>query len=154
MLKRCYSEKAQERNPMYAGCSVHHGWHKFSAFRAWMETQDWQGRELDKDLLISGNKIYSPESCVFVDSMTNTFIIDCGSARGAYPIGVYFDKHAKKFQAKCSNPFRKKQDYLGYFFCPNEAHLAWRKRKNELANQLADLQTDDRVANALRLRYA
>jgi hypothetical protein len=118
-----------------------------------METQEWLGKELDKDLLSQGNKIYSPETCVFVDLNVNHFILDRSAKRGDFPIGVSFDKVRGKFQSYCGNPFTGKSSNLGYFDCPEKAHEAWRKRKHELACQLADLQTNERVANALRSRY-
>ena len=62
MLRRCYSTKYQERCPTYMGCSVSEEWHTFSVFRNWMESQDWQDTQLDKDLLVEGNKVYSPET--------------------------------------------------------------------------------------------
>lgn len=150
MLARCYDAKFQVGRPTYIGGSVCEDWLTFSKFKSWMETQSWQGNQLDKDILVEGNKICSPKTCVFVDAMTNTFIIDCGAARGEWPIGVYF---IRKFRAQCRNPFTKKNEYLGSFTCPNEAHLAWRKRKHQLAIQLADLQTDNRVATKLREMY-
>lgn len=153
MLTRCYDVKYQTRQPTYVGCSVCEEWLTFSTFKSWMIKQNWQGRELDKDLLCTDNKVYSPENCVFVDSMTNSFTIDCRTVRGEWPIGVTFHKRDGKFQAKCSNPFTKKTEFLGYFICPEQAHQAWKKRKHELACQLADLQSDKRVANALRSRY-
>lgn len=153
MLKRCYSEKYQARQPTYIGCSVCDEWLTFSNFKKWMEKQDWEGNQLDKDLLTNGNKVYSPETCVFVDKVTNLFTTDHGAARGEWPIGVYFNKRGGKFQAYCNNPFIKKREHLGFFACPNQAHLTWKKRKHELACQLADLQTDERVAKALRVRY-
>lgn len=153
MLNRCYSEKLQAKYPTYIGCSVCEEWLTFSNFKRWMETQDWEGKHLDKDILIEGNKVYSPETCVFVDGVVNLFTTDHGAARGEWPIGVSFNKSNGKFQSYCNNPFTKKQEYLGYFACPNQAHLIWKKRKHELACQLADLQTDERVAKALRVRY-
>lgn len=66
MIKRCYSTKCQEKFPTYKGCSVSADWHTFSNFKAWMEKQNWEGKQLDKDILIEGNKVYSPETCVFV----------------------------------------------------------------------------------------
>lgn len=153
MLKRCYDSKYQETRPTYIGCTVCDEWLTFSNFKSWMKKQDWEDKVLDKDLLFVGNKIYSPETCVFVDHMTNTFTIGRGAARGDFPLGVRFHKRIGKFEVRCSNPFVKKEETIGYFTCPNEAHLAWKKRKHELACQLADLQTDERVASALRTRY-
>lgn len=153
MLERSYSEKRQTRNPTYIGCSVCDEWLTFSNFKVWMENQDWQGKQLDKDLLVAGNKVYSPQTCVFIDHMTNSFTIDCGATRGEWPIGVYFNKRDKKFKARCRNPFTKKLEHLGYFTCPDAAHQTWKARKHELALQLADIQPDSRVAQALRTRY-
>ena len=153
MLNRCYDHKYQERQPTYKGCHVYPEWISFMNFRKWMMTQDWAGKELDKDLLVRGNKVYSPMTCAFVDRATNSFTNDCVRARGDYPIGVSFHKLKGKFIARCSNPFSKKEECLGYFHCPNQAHLAWKSRKHILACQLADLQTDSRVAAALRTRY-
>lgn len=153
MLSRCYSEKYQDKKPTYIDCSVCNEWLTFSNFKSWMEQKDWKGKHLDKDLLIEGNKVYSPTTCIFVDRMTNIFTTDSGASRGQFPIGVCFHKRVGKFRACCRNPFTKKNENLGYFTCPNQAHLAWKKRKHELACQLADLQTDERVAKVLRDRY-
>ena len=122
-------------------------------FRAWMETQDWEGKQLDKDILFQGNKEYSPSTCVFVDGIVNNFLLDSAAIRGDWPIGVCWNERDQKFQSNCCNPFTKKREHLGLFHCPNQAHLAWKKRKHELACQLADVQTDERVAEALRARY-
>lgn len=154
MIFRCYSEKMLARHPTYAGCSVCDDWLTFSKFKLWMEGQDWSGKELDKDILIPGNKIYGPDYCVFVDSSTNNFVIDCRAARGEWPIGVSFRKDLGMFVAACCNPITKKQKNLGYFNCPNQAHAAWKREKHRLALLVADLQTNDLVASALRLRYA
>ena len=153
MLKRCYSDKFQERNPTYKGCSVSEEWERFSNFRGWMVLQDWEGKDLDKDLLFEGNKVYSVDTCVFVSRMVNSFTIDCGAVRGEWMIGVYWNKRANKFKSQCSNPFTKEREYLGYFTCELEAHEAWLERKLELAHLLAAEQTDERVAKALIERY-
>ena len=153
MLVRCYSTKYQDRQPTYKGCSVSEEWLTFSKFRAWMENQDWEGKQLDKDLLFEENKIYSSETCVFVTPMVNSFTTDCGATRGEWMIGVCWHKGSSKFMAQCCNPFTKRSEHLGYFNCPQEAHKAWLKRKLELAHLLAAEQTDPRVAKALIERY-
>lgn len=154
MLERCYSEKYQERQPTYKGCSVSDEWHTFSNFRSWMETQNFEGLQIDKDLLIVGNKVYGPHTCMFVTSMVNNFALDRGAARGEWLIGVAWYKPTGKFRANCRNPFTRKQENLGYFTCEQEAHEAWRKRKHELALELAAIQADERVAKALINRYS
>ena len=154
MLERCYSSKSQERYPTYRGCSVSTEWLTFSNFRAWMVAQDWEGLQLDKDLLFEGNKLYSPETCVFVTPLVNTFTNDQGLKRGEWLIGVYWNKEKGKFKSQCSNPFTKRGEYLGLFACEQEAHEAWLAHKLELAKELAGIQTDKRVAKALIERYS
>jgi hypothetical protein len=153
VLQRCYSDLCLKKYPTYRGCSICPEWIYFMTFKAWMMAQDWEGRQLDKDILVEGNKIYSPETCRFVEAIVNAFLNDQGVTRGEWPIGVHWNKAASKFQALCRNPFTKRQEYLGSFTCPNEAHEAWRKRKHEHACALADLQTDPDIAEALRLRF-
>lgn len=153
MLERCYSTKWQERQPTYKGCTVSEDWLTFSNFKSWMESQDWEGRHLDKDLLFEGNKAYSDKTCVFVTQTVNNFTIDSGASRGEWMIGVNWDKAAGKFKSQCSNPFTKKQENLGRFASEQEAHNAWIKRKLELVHQLAAIQDDERVAKALISRY-
>ena len=153
LLKRAYSKSFQERQPTYIGCSVSEEWKRFSNFRKWMVSQDWEGKQIDKDLLVEGNKVYSEETCVFVSRAVNMFMIDRGASRGEWLIGVCRHKRDDNFQSHCRNPFTKKQEYLGLFVNEQEAHQAWLKRKIELAHELAAIQTDERVAKALIMRY-
>jgi len=153
MLERCYGHKFQSKNPTYIGCSVVPEWLSFMAFRAWMIERDWVGRELDKDLLFPGNRVYGPDTCVFISHGLNKFTTGHAAARGEWPIGVYLHKHSGRFRASCSNPFSGRNEHLGYFTCPDAAHEAWRSRKHELSLQLAAEQTDPRLAAALATRY-
>ena len=153
MITRCYDMKRIMKFPTYAGCSVCEEWLTFSNFKSWMETQNWQGKYLDKDILVKGNKVYSPETCVFVCSVVNNFILDSAATRGKFKIGVNLEFRVGKFRSQCGNPITNQREFLGYFTCQDQAHEAWRKRKHELACQLADMQDDPRVAKALRTRY-
>lgn len=154
MLQRCYSITYQDRKPTYKGCSVSEEWLTFSNFKSWMEKQQWEGNQLDKDLLFEGNKIYSSATCLFVTQMANLFTTDSRASRGEWVIGVSWDKGRSKFKSRCSNPFTKKNEHLGMFSCEQEAHQAWINRKLELAHELAAIQTDPRVAKALIDRYS
>lgn len=153
VLSRCYSEKELLKYPTYRGCYVCDEWLTFSNFKAWMESQDFEGKHLDKDIIKKGNKAYSPETCAFVQPMTNAFTTDAASARGDLPIGVTWNNQSKRFIARCGNPFSGKRDYLGSFTSSDEAYEAWRKRKHILACMLADIETDNRVSAALMERY-
>lgn len=155
MLKRCYSKTYKEKHPSYKDCSVCDEWLTFSNFKSWMESQDYKDKQLDKDLLVEGNKIYSPATCVFVDVKINTFTTDCNAARGKYPLGVYWNKSKNKFKAQCRNPFTGKQKTLGLFTNELEAHHAWKRKKHEHAYALANSQycNDPRLSEALKSRY-
>lgn len=135
MLSRAFSAKCHARQPTYSVVSVCDEWRSFMPFRRWWIKNQVDGWQIDKDLL-SDSGLYSPETCVFVPVWLNLFTVDSGAARGAYPIGADFSKDAGKFRAKCCNPMSKKQEHLGYFTTPEEAHLAWRARKLELALEL------------------
>lgn len=154
MLKRCYSAKYQETSKTYRGCTVVPAWLVFTAFRRWMESQQWDGMELDKDILFPGNKVYGPETCVFITGALNKFTTDCRASRGDWPVGISWNERDQKFQAQCQNPFTGKRESLGYFDEHVAAHSAWKARKHELACLYADQQKDSRVGSALRVRYA
>ena len=154
MLKRCHSKKYLESYPSYNDTSVCSEWLSATAFKKWMEQQDWHGKCLDKDIIVPGSKLYSPETCAFVLNATNSFVIASDASRGDYPIGVHLHKPTGKYHARCENPFSGKKEHLGYFSTPEEAHEAWRKRKHELAQLVAATESDPRVVEALKKRYS
>ncbi len=134
MMNRCYSKSSAANNPTYKSCSVHPDWHNFQNFAKWYEENypnDGGNYQLDKDLLLVGNKIYSAGRCVFVPSWLNSFTENALAIRGDYPIGVTYFKRDGNFRAQCSLNGKKK--HLGYFSTPEAAHLAWRKYKLQLA---------------------
>lgn len=147
MLQRCYSG----RYPSYEGSSVCVEWLKFSSFKAWVLTQDWEGKELDKDLLGNYSKVYGPETCCFLPQGLNVFLVDKRKDR-SLPEGVYFKAgRAKPYAAETKTG--KTRVFLGYYTTPEEAHAAWRKFKHEKACQWADMVIDSRLSDALRRRY-
>ena len=119
-----------------------------------MEQQDWRDKSLDKDIIVPGSKLYSPDTCAFVLQATNSFVIASDASRGDCPTGVNLHKHAGKYQARCKNPFTGKKEYLGLFSTPEEAHEVWRKQKHELAQLVAATESDSRVVEALKKRYS
>ncbi len=154
MLERCHSKKYLESRPSYIGTSVCSEWVYATAFRKWMEQQDWHGKCLDKDIIVPGSKLYSPETSAFVLQETNNFVTARGASRGDYPTGVSLYKHTGKYIARCQNLFTGKREHLGYFSTPEEAHEAWRKCKHGLAQLVATTESDIRVVEALKKRYS
>jgi len=154
MLRRCYSKKFLESTPSYIGTSVCSEWVYATEFKKWMDQQDWHGKSLDKDIIVPGNKLYSPDTCAFVLATTNTFVTASDAIRGEYPIGVDLHKPTGKYRARCGNPFTRKTEHLGYFSTPEDAHESWRKRKQEIAQLVAATESDPRVVEALKKRYS
>ena len=154
MLTRCYSEKYLESRPSYIGTNVCSEWLSATAFKKWMEKQDWQGKSLDKDIIVPGSKLYSPDTCAFVLQATNSFVTASDASRGNYPIGVHLHKRTGKYRARCKNPFTGKDEHLGLFSTQEEAHEAWRRRKYELAQLVAATESDPRIVEALKKRYS
>lgn len=153
MLCRSYNEKKHLYRPKYAECFVSEEWLTFTNFSQWMKYQDWENKHLDKDLLFPGNKEYCAEKCVFVSPVVNSFILECSSAQGLWPVGVSFHKGQQKFVAQGSDFKTKKRVHIGTFDSPEKAHKAWLSFKLEQAYKLASEQTDPRVAAALISRY-
>ena len=135
MIMRCYSQKYQEKRPTYIGVTVCDEWRSFMAFRKWWVENNKAGFELDKDIL-GDSRTYSPNSCIYVPSWLNTFTIDNRPNRGRFPIGVDYRKETNSFRSLCRNPATGKREHIGDFKTPKSAHLAWRKRKLEIASGL------------------
>ena len=149
MLRRCYSGLAQEAHPTYKECSVCDEWLVFSSFRKWMILQDYKGKQLDKDILLLGNKIYSPDACVFVSADVNTLLNDCAAARGKYKQGVTYHRRDKKFQSSFSAG--GKRSFLGYYDTEDEAYAAYVAAKSAYIRKIAGAQ-GGKVKDALYAR--
>lgn len=138
MLHRCFSREFQASYPTYIGCSVSDNFKNYSYFYEWCQTQTGFGKkgwQLDKDILVKGNKLYSEETCVFVPRSVNLFFVDRGLDRGEYPLGVCIDKRDGKYIASCNGNGRRSS--LGYFGTPEEAFQAYKIFKESLCKELA-----------------
>jgi len=140
MIERCYSENLHKRQPTYKGCTVCDEWLLFSRFKSWMIKQEWEGKQLDKDILTQGNKIYSPKTCLFVTKEVNGLLTDSKSSRGSYPQGVYYHNGTKNFMARCSSG--GKRIYIGYYENPKEAHKAYCNYRYKIISDIAANQAE------------
>jgi len=152
MLKRCYYSGFLREKPAYIGCTVFPEWHRFSSFKAWMESREWQGKVIDKDIMVYGNKIYSPETCIFVEPRINSFVTERKSNSPNELFGACWNKKQRKYVSSCANG-KGKNIYLGSFDLEIDAHKAWAYQKIKLVvdGSLGDL--DDSIAQALVSRY-
>lgn len=149
MIERCYSEKLHKKRPTYIDCLVCDEWVYFSNFKLWMITQDWKDKDLDKDIIKPSNKIYSPEACCFVPPDLNALLTNCNNIKGKWPKGVTFDNRKDSYQARLS--YGMKRVHLGCFKSPELASSAYVKAKVKIILKAALEQTDQRIANGLRL---
>lgn len=127
MLRRAYNLKYKTKNKSYKDVTICEDWMYFSNFKEWMETKNFKGLELDKDILVPGNKEYSPSTCVFVPSKLNKSLNTKVSLTGRdCPLGVY--RIGDKFRASISLEDGARL-YLGNHSSKVEAHRAWQAAK-------------------------
>lgn len=154
MLGRCYSKRLHKDRPSYSDCAVVPEWLSFMSFRAWMMEQEWEGKHLDKDLLVPHNKLYSPETCIFITQKVNGFITGQDRQPNELPIGVGITKEGKfRATARERSGTKRTKRLLIVSDCPVECHSVWLADKVRRAKLLAAEQDDTKVAEALVDRY-
>lgn len=106
MLNRSFSKITVTHYPAYQNVTCCEEWLYYPNFYDWLYSQEnfeqWRNGErwaLDKDILIKGNKIYSPKTCCLVPPHVNSLFTKCNVNRGSLPIGVYFDNNSKTYRA-------------------------------------------------------
>lgn len=141
MIKRCYDKNTLKKRKSYDGCSVCDEWLTFSNFKKWMESQEWDGKHLDKDILTMGNKIYSPETCFFVSNRINN-LHRCISK----PSG--FNKHKTTGKWRAYFYFEGKQKHLGLHASKKEAAIA------AAAYRINFIDNDDELSKVPKIKFA
>lgn len=158
MLHRC-TEKCWVKYPTYIGTTCSENFKSYTFFYEWCQKQvgfgnrDEVGRgwQIDKDILIKGNKHYSEDTCVFVPSKINKLLTKRHNFRGEWPIGVSWHESSKKFHSCCSDGAGKNKR-LGCFNTMQEAFLAYKVFKEALIKEVAEkykLQLDPRAYQTL-----
>jgi len=132
IMGRCYDDNIQKKQPTYIGCKTDDEWHFFPNFLDWYSKKYIEGYELDKDILIKGNKIYSPKTCCFVPKEINTLLTNSKTTRNGL-IGTY-----KLTNGKYSTQITidSKTKSLGRF---NTELEAFEKYKQEKEGHIKDL---------------
>jgi hypothetical protein len=134
MLERCYDPKYHKRKRTYIGCEVHPDWHNYQVFAEWYYENNIKDFQLDKDILVKGNKIYGPDTCCFVPLEINTLLVRHSKCRGAYPIGV--GQYRDRFKAVISK--KNKDIGLGIFETIELAFMAYKREKEGYIREVAD----------------
>ena len=154
MFERCYSDKYQKKYPTYIDCECSDNFKSYEYFYEWCNKQigfDNEGWQLDKDLLVKDNKVYSESACVFIPKEINLLLTKNTASRGEHLIGVSWSITNKAFVAMVRKN-KGKQEHLGFFNTELEAFKAYKTAKEafikEQANKWKD-KIDPRAYEAL-----
>ena len=145
MLSRCYNEKA-DNYKWYgeSGITVCEEWHNYSNFKKWYNENIYESDEklnLDKDILIKGNKIYSPETCIFVPQRINILFREFENkfptleerSNGTFAIRIRMNGISKRISG-----FETKEKAWGYYL----------KEKQQIIKNIAE-EYKDKIPNKL-----
>lgn len=145
MLHRCFDEKYKKKMPTYKDASCCEEWLLYENFYDWLHSQPnfdkWlngDGWAIDKDILVKGNKTYSPETCCLVPRNVNMLFIKNDIDRSDLPIGV--KRNGNGFQVFCNNPYKNKQESLGTYPTPEQAFQVYKSYKENLIKQVAQVE--------------
>lgn len=145
MFTRCYNPQYFKKTKAYVGCEVCEEWHNFQNFAKWYEDNyyevDGETMCLDKDILVKGNKVYSPEACVFVPERINTLFVNHTSSKGKHKIGVVKNNTSGLYVARCTTSDGKYY-HLGSYLTEDEAFVKYKIAKEKLVKQIATLYKD------------
>lgn len=145
MLERCESRRPEFE--AYNDCSVHPDWYNFQIFAEWYYQQkghDSKGFEIDKDIIIKGNRVYGPEACCFVPRDINILTQTKERQRGKYMLGV--KPSGKKYISRIRA--HGKELHLGVYTTEKEAHIAYTVKKQEIIRQKAEEHKNNISADA------
>lgn len=157
MKTRCYNENYHKVRPDYADCTICDEWlEDKKKFYEWVDHNFYEIEgetvELDKDILVPGNKVYSPETCIFVPKKINDLFIHIhGKKKNGLPTGVTYSKKTGKYQAelnetskesKQDGETKKKKITLGFFDTAEEAYEEYKIHKKAEIIYIADLYKD------------
>lgn len=137
MFQRCYGGEEIKGNKTYIGCMVDPRWHCFQDFGDWFEEkfnpETMKGWNLDKDIKLKGNKIYSPETCCLIPQRINKLFTRRQNKRGKYPIGVTSRKG--RFEVSMS---AKNGKISKVFYTVEDAFNFYKYHKEIIIKEVAD----------------
>lgn len=149
ILERSFVKKIKEKQPTYEDVTCCDEWLNFENFYEWLHSQPnfdkWNNGKrwaVDKDILIKGNKLYSPETCRLVPQNVNCLFLKREAERGDYPIGVRCREDG--FVAVCRNPFLDTAVEIGSYSTPEKAfYLGYKPYKENIIKQVAQIEFDE-----------
>ena len=124
MLERCYSELMHKQCPTYSDATVCPDWLNYQTFAEWFinaPNSTEKGFQLDKDLIIPGNREYSPHACSFVPQVISGLLRGHKRNLTGLPIGVQAAGDSYRSQISINGTLKR----LGTFSTVSEAHSAY-----------------------------
>ena len=146
MFRHCYCPEHHAEQQTDISSAVDDRWIDFQDFADWFYDNPYSGTpyQLNKDLLIPGNKVYAPEVCCFVPSQINSLLTSSTPAGGDLPRGVSLHKASGRYQAGVNVDGRRR--YIGRYGTPQEAYNAYKMAKEVYVKRMA-LEWQDRIAD-------
>ena len=144
MLKRAYDTKYHIAYPTYKNVTVCKEWLNFQTFAKFYNEKypkNIKGItfEIDKDVLQNNveNKIYSPETVIFLPSNVNSFLTNIQKNTSGYT-GVSFCKTNNKYKTQISNFGNSSIIHLGYFQNPQDASTHYKKARAKQSEKVRE----------------
>ena len=152
MFLRSYKEQWHQIEPTYKECDVDERWWNFQVFAEWFYNNYHEipnmSIQVDKDWIIPGNKIYSPEACELVPAIINTCILTHDKkiqANKDIPIGIQVTASGKYKPRVCRYG---KRIECGTYETVEEAMSVYLNKKVQYIKELAD-KYKDYISNRL-----
>lgn len=148
IIERCYNEKRLEKFPTYRGCSVCEEWKRFSVFEKWFYENFIDDNALDKDILVKGNKIYSPDTCCFVPKEINNIFHSTVIKENGLPVGI--QKKGNRYVSRGVGRGYVQKLSKGSYISLNEAIMNHFEAKTLWLHELAEkFYTQERLSKRM-----
>lgn len=134
ILYRCHTTKGHLDCPAYTDCYICEEWKRYSNFKTWFDKNYIEGYQLDKDILVKGNRVYGPDTCCFVPNDINMLLAKSRKKRD-YPTGVHKHSQCNRYTAQMS--VGNQNQYLGLYKTVEEAFAAYKEAKEAYIRALA-----------------
>jgi hypothetical protein len=154
MMERCYSDYSL-KFVTYKDVTVCKEWHNYKNFENWvLEKKEYrEGFHLDKDIILKGNKEYSPDFCCFTPSRVNLLFTNRKNARGEFCIGVFKRSDNGKFRTRCYT-LNGGINNLGNFETEIEAFRVYKDAKEKLIKEVAEHYKNEISARVYQALYS
>lgn len=110
----------------------------FQNFAKWYYENEYVCNEplcVDKDILVHGNRLYSPETCLLAPQRINLLFIKESARRGDLPIGVQRHTDGAYVSLLSTSAGYK---YLGRFTDSTIAFQVYKREKEKYIKKIAD----------------